>query len=126
MRKKKVAKKEPSVEKEGVKMPLSRFVCQMLIDNIPDAEIIQAMEQDYPDKDCSQKTVSWYRFAINKGRMEKLGFSAPEGGLINPRSVISAKKKADKATKKLEKDMKVEMKKPSAKKSAKKVARRKK
>lgn len=82
------------------KMPLSKFVCGLLIDGIPDEEIVKAMEQDYPDKDCTMKTVNWYRFAINQGRMEKAGFPKPEGGLINPRRVQSEEKKAEKALKK--------------------------
>jgi hypothetical protein len=82
------------------KMPLSKFVCGLLMDGIPDEEIVKAMEQDYPDKDCTMKTVNWYRFAINQGRMEKAGFPKPEGGLINPRRVQSEEKKAEKALKK--------------------------
>jgi len=109
---------EKTEEVEGKRMPLSRFVCQMLVDKVPDLEIVEAMKKDYPDKDCTQKTVSWYRFAINKGRMEKLGFEAPEGGLINSRRVSSEKKKAERASKRAEKEV-------VPVKTVKKVARRK-
>ena len=101
---KKTATRKAKPAKEHIesdkKMPLSKFVCGLLIDGIPDEDIVKAMEQDYPDKDCTMKTVNWYRFAINQGRMENAGFPKPEGGLINPRRVQSEEKKAEKALKK--------------------------
>lgn len=116
-----------SVEKPATRLPLSKFVCERLLNNIPDEQIVQEMEDKYPDKDCTQKTVSWYRFAINKGRMEKAGFPRPDGGLINPRKAMAVVRKAEKRSKKVDPAEVVDVSTPVkkvAKKAAKKVSRR--
>ena len=80
---------------------------------------------DYPDRDCTQKTVSWYRFAINQGRMEKVGFPCPEDGLQNPRRVAAAEKKAEKEAKRKERVANKSEKTETKKVARRKVARRK-
>lgn len=112
----KKAAKKVEVFTEEKRIPLSRFVCQMLVNKVPDAEIVEAMKEGYSDKDCTQKTISWYRYAINSGRMEKVGFRTPKDKLINP-------KRSEAAARKILKDGEA-LKKPAAKKAVKKAVKK--
>lgn len=100
--KKKVAKKKATKkvvakkEKSEKKKPLSRFICELIVNgDLSDDMIVKRAAAAYPDyKVVDKRAVSYYRNFIDKGRMEKLGF---------PPSKKATKKVAKKATKKAKK-----------------------
>lgn len=86
--KKKTAKKTSSKKKKVIrkidstrKVPMSVFICSALLQAVSDEIIIEEMKEYYPPHLCTQKTVAYFRYNINQGKMEKLGFSRPKNGL---------------------------------------------
>jgi len=122
--KKVVTKAAP--KKSNKKPPLSRFVCDLLIQSkFTDAQIAAKVKQSYPKcRHNDEKVVHYYRNFINLGKMAGSGFEKPKtaiepiGGTSKTEVKKTVKKAAKKAVKKAAKK--------AVKKAVKKVAARRK
>jgi hypothetical protein len=95
---KKVAKKKSTpAKKKSDKVPLSRFVANLIVQGkLSDEKIVEKTQAEYPKyKHTDLKTVSYYRKFLNEGKLEKAGFKKPR----KPYAQIGGvKKSAEKKT----------------------------